>query len=46
MYATYQVDGPSRSTARATTFIKDENFFDDEEANKRLTRPMHNGWKL
>lgn len=29
MYATYQVDGPSRSTARATTFIKDENFLDD-----------------
>ncbi|OFV96489.1 MAG: hypothetical protein A3F68_09815 [Acidobacteria bacterium RIFCSPLOWO2_12_FULL_54_10] len=30
MYATYQVDEPSRSTARATTFIKDENFLDDD----------------
>lgn len=30
MYANYKVDGASRSTARATTYIKDQNFLDDE----------------
>jgi len=29
MYATYQVDGPARSTNRTTTFAKDENFYSD-----------------
>lgn len=29
MYATYQISVPSRSTTRATTFLKDENFLNE-----------------